>query len=123
MTETGQVLTLYVKKNCPFCLKVRIFLLESGHLADVDIHEFVPGMPDEQAIRSRLEPLLDKVSFPALIDETGKAIADSDMIVDLCVRRFGIDRDDLPTFLNYADGVLPRLIQLFQDNAQLRQRA
>ena len=56
---------VYLKKACPFSLKVRLFLLESGLLDKVDIHEVAPGSAEDEAVRKELEPHFEKVSFPA----------------------------------------------------------
>ena len=64
MTEAAFVPTLYVKQGCPFCLKLRIFMLESGLLDTVEVREFAVGSDEEQAIRAELAPHLEKISFP-----------------------------------------------------------
>lgn len=53
---------VYLKENCPFCLKVRLFLLESGLAPDVETRDFVSDSEHEKKIRAELQPHLDKVS-------------------------------------------------------------
>ncbi len=57
--------TLYLKKGCPFCFKLRLALLEADLLGDVDIEEFAEGTTQQTTIRNELSGHFDKVSFPS----------------------------------------------------------
>ena len=56
---------LYLKNGCPFCFKLRVFLLDAGLLDRFVLREFSEGSNDEKAIRDELSPYFDKVSFPS----------------------------------------------------------
>ena len=122
MSEAGFVPTLYLKAGCPFCLKVRLFLLESGQLGEVSIREFSTGTPEEAEIRGVLAPVLEKVSFPTAELSPGKYLADSDGIVAHFAAKAGVDPAELPTYRSYMDGVFQRLRTLFKENQELKSR-
>ena len=73
--------TLFFNEQCPFCMKVRIFLLESGLRDSVDIKEFSPGSAEETAIKQMLGTHLEKVSVPAAELSAGEYVADSGAII------------------------------------------
>ena len=79
--QAGFTPVLYVKKDCPHCLKVRLFLLEARLTPAFDIREFAPG----------------------------KFMQDSDAIIARIAGERGVDRAALPVFMTYAHGVLPKL--------------
>lgn len=114
---------LYLKQNCPFCLKVRLFLLEAGMVAEVDIRAFVPGTAQEEAIRTELSPQFEKVSFPSAQLEPGRFIAESDEIIAFLTAKSGRDPADLPVYRNYVDGIFAMSMQLWKENQELRQAA
>ena len=120
MSETSFTPTLFLKQGCPFCLKVRLFLLESGQLDQVRIREFSPGTPEETEIRTLLAAVLDKVSFPTAELSSGKYLADSDGIIAHFAERAGVDPADLPTYRSYIDGVFQRVGALFRENKELK---
>ncbi len=82
---------VYLKENCPFCLKVRLFLLESGLASDVETRDFVPDSEQEAKIRAELQPHLDKVSFPSAQLEPGRYVTESDDIVAFFAAKAGRD--------------------------------
>jgi glutathione S-transferase len=111
---------LYLKQNCPFCLKARVFLLEAGMDAMVDIRDFAPGTPQEEAIRAELSPHFEKVSFPAAQLEPGRFIAESDDIVAFLAARSGRDPASMTVYRNYVDGVFTMAMQLWKENQELK---
>lgn len=116
--------TLYFNAQCPFCLKVKIFLLEAGLRDTVDVEEFEPGSDAEREIRQKLAPHLVKVTAPAAELAPGEYIADSDAIVARLAEDAGIDPGALRVLKTYNEVALARIIQLFRENAELkRERA
>lgn len=87
---------MFLKENCPFCLKIRIFLLEAGLSSKIDIRNFVPGSEEEAAIRAELQPNLEKVSFPAAHLAQGQYITGSDEIVAILARLANRDPASMP---------------------------
>jgi glutathione S-transferase len=114
---------VYLKAFCPYCQKVRIFVLEAGLLDKVEIRDFTPGSAEEQAIRSELAPHCEKVSIPAAQIAPGRYIKDSDAIVAKLAEMYGIDLERLPTLKNYVGGAFKQLMELYKENRELKQQA
>lgn len=111
---------VYLKENCPFCLKVRLFLLESGLASEVESRDFVPGTEQEEKIRTDLLPHLDKVSFPCGQLEPGRYVTESDDIVAFFAAKAGRDPAGLPVYRNYVDGVFAMSMKLWKENQELK---
>jgi glutathione S-transferase len=111
---------VYLKENCPFCLKVRLFLLESGLASEVEIRDFIPGTQQEDVVRSELSPHFEKVTFPTAQLEPGRYVAESDDIVAFFAAKAGRDPADMPVYRNYVDGVFAMSMQLWKENQELK---
>jgi glutathione S-transferase len=114
---------VYLKENCPFCLKVRLFLLESGLASEVESRDFAPATEREQEIRTELLPHVDKVSFPAAQLEPGRYVTESDDIVAFFAAKAGRDLASLPVYRNYVDGVFAMSMKLWKENQDLKKAA
>lgn len=123
MTDPTFKPVVYVKQNCPFCLKVRLFLLEAGMMEAVEIRDFVPGSTQEEDIRAELGPHLAKVSFPAAQLEPGHYIAESDDIIAFLAAKSGREPASLPVFGNYVEGPFKMMMNLWTENQQLKAAA
>ena len=113
---------VYVKEHCPFCVKVRLFLLEAGLVDQVQVDQFLPGTPQEAIIRSAVESASAKASFPTLTLADGQWIADSDAIVAHVAEVAGINTANYPFYIEYTQSILPNLLALFKENRTLKQR-
>jgi hypothetical protein len=113
---------VYLKKACPFSLKVRLFLLESGLIDKVDVREAAPDSAEDKAIRSELAPHFDKVTFPSAQVAPGTYMSDSDAIVARFAEMVAADPDHLPTLKMYKDGAFQQLMTLYKENAELKKR-
>ena len=121
MSDTTDQTVVYLKEKCPFCMKVRIALLEAGLQGKVQVRDFVPGDDEEKAIRAELEPNLEKVSFPAArID--GAYIADSDAIVGRLLDKAGKDVSGMTVLKAYVEGPFQRLLELYRENGELKKQ-
>ncbi|MBX5192741.1 glutathione S-transferase domain-containing protein [Rhizobium sp. NZLR3b] len=114
---------VYLKENCPFCLKVRLFLLEAGLASDVESRDFVPGTEQEEKIRAELSPHLDKVSFPSAELEPGRYVAESDDIIAFLAVKAGRDPASMTVYRNYLDGVFAMSMKLWKENQELKKAA
>jgi hypothetical protein len=114
---------LYLKKGCPFCFKLRLFLLEAGLLDRFTIREFAEGTEEENSIRAELSPLFDKLSFPAAQIAPGKYMQDSEALVSRYADEAGIDPAKLLTFQAYVEGPFRTILSLFKENRELKRRA
>jgi len=123
MTDNTFKPIVYLKENCPFCLKVRLFLLESGLASEVETRDFVPGSEEEEAIQSELSPHFEKVSFPTAQLEPGRYVAESDGIVAFFAAKAGRDPAGMTVYRNYVDGVFSMSMQLWKENQELKKAA
>lgn len=122
MTETFRPV-LYLKKGCPFCFKLRVFLLDAGLLSDFTIRRFAEGTDEEKAIRDELQPHFDKVSFPSAQVAPGKYKNDSDELIAFYAKEAKIDPVSLGTFQAYVEGPFSTLMSLFKENKELKKKA
>jgi len=123
MTDENFKPIVYLKENCPFCLKVRIALLETGLTGEVETRNFVPGTAEEEALRAELAPHVEKVSFPSAQLESGRFIGESDDIVTLLAAKAGRDLASMTVYRNYVDGVFATSMKLWKENAELKKAA
>lgn len=123
MTEADFRPVIYLQQNCPFCLKVRLALLETGLTDTVDLRLFMPGTPEEQVIRDQLDSKLPKITFPAAELSPGAYIADSDAIVSAVAERSGKAPADLPVYNAYLIAAFQPMMGLFQENRTLKAAA
>jgi hypothetical protein len=122
MSDTAFRPVVYLKNKCPFCMKVRIFLLESGLNGKVDVRDFAPGTEQEQAIRAELEPNLEKVSFPAAQTAAGRYMTDSDGIIAELATHAGVDVASMPVLAAYLEGPFQQIMQLYRENMDLKKQ-
>lgn len=111
---------VFLKENCPFCLKIRIFLLEAGLSSKIETRSFVPGSDEETVIRAELQPSLEKVSFPAAHLAQGRYITESDEIVSVLARVANRDPARMPVYRDYVDGAFALAMKLWKENTELR---
>ena len=121
MSNNVSQAVLFVLPTCPFCMKLRLFLLEAGMLGGVEVRE--ADTPErEAAMRTELAPHFDKVTFPTLRLSPGKYLADSDAIIAHFAEPAGIDPDSLPTYRAYVHGPLANMKKLYAENMQLKKQ-
>lgn len=113
----------YLKENCPFCLKIRIFILEAGLTSDVEISSFESGSAQEALVRKELEPYFDKITFPVAQLEPGRHIAESDEIIAGLATRAGCVPEEMDVYRNYIDGTFALAMKLWKENAELKKGA
>jgi hypothetical protein len=113
--------TLYVLESCPFCFKLRLYLLESGLLDAADIFEFVEGTEKDDQVRAMLAPHFEKVSFPTAEIAPGRFLSDSDKLIAHFASNGGLAADTLPTLQTYIKGPLAKMFALYRENMDLRQ--
>jgi glutathione S-transferase len=114
---------IYLKQNCPFCLKIRLFLLEVGYGDEVETRDFAAGSPEEEAIRAELAPHFAKPSFPTAQVEPGRLMAESDDIIVWLAERSGHDPATMPVYRNYVEGPFAMAMKLWVENQELKKAA
>lgn len=119
MSRTEFTPTIYVKTGCPYCIKLRIFLLEAGLLDRVT---FVEGRtPEEhQRLATLLTERVGKASFPTAEISPGNYLAESDDLVTHFASIGGLDPQKLPTYQAFVGGLLPRLQEFYREYMELK---
>jgi glutathione S-transferase len=108
MSDTLGKPKLFLKQGCPFCFKVRLFLLETGLVDKVELVQ--GGAPaDEQRLRDELAHHVPKVSFPIARFGADDYLVGSDEIIDRLAASAAVSIADLPTFKAYVDGPFSQL--------------
>lgn len=119
MTKVSQT-TIYLKRNCPFCLKLRIFLVEAGIATKFDIVEFGDGDEVHKELRTRLEAAGIEPSFPAVQFPNGDMKTGTDDLIRLFGEEAAIDPSSLPLLQYYSDGVFKRHVEMFKELRELK---
>jgi glutaredoxin len=114
--------TIFIKEKCPFCLKLRIGLLEAGMDREVDWKEHAPDSAAEEKAKDTLGGKLEKVTFPAAEIAPGQYMTDSDAILDQFLAKKGVDRKTLPVLDSYVTGAFQGLMDLYRENVELRNK-
>ena len=114
---------LYLKDGCPFCFKLRVFLLDAGLLEGFTLREFSEGTDAQKTIREELSPHFDKVSFPSAQISPGIYQKDSDGLIAHFAEETGADLATLDTYQAYVEGPFARIMSLFKENKALKQQA
>ncbi|MGQ4274102.1 glutaredoxin domain-containing protein [Terrihabitans sp. B22-R8] len=111
---------IYLKKSCPFCLKLRIFLTEAGIADRFDYVEFEDGDATHTALRQQMEEAGQEPSFPAAELEPGKLTPGTDDLIARFAKDTGVDPATLPLLAYYSDGVFKHTIAMFRELRELK---
>lgn len=111
--------TVYSKTGCPYCIKLRVFLLEAGLLDQVT---FVEGKTPEEheKLAAFLTERVGKASFPTAEIAPGEFLPESDDLVAHFGASAGVDAAALPTYQAFAGGLLPRLQEFYREFMELK---
>ena len=110
-----------LKRECPFCLKLMIFLHEAG-IAGEFRYLAVHGDTEEyEEVRSILEETLGDASFPTVEVSSGEFMSGSDELIDHYAEQHGVDRSQLSLLSYYEGGVFPAMTEMFQENQALKE--
>jgi hypothetical protein len=111
---------IYLKKTCPYSLKLRIFLAEAGIADKFDLTVFVDGDETHKALRSRMEAQGLEPSFPAAEIESENLTTGSDGLIARFAREAGVDPANLPLLSYYSEGVFRRHVEMSRELQQLK---
>ena len=123
MSDTVFKPIVYLLHGCPFCMKVRLFLLEAKLIDQVDIQLVENGSEEGRQVKEKLAVHLPKVGFPAVELTPGQYMAESDDIITWFAKGAGIDIETLPTFQDFVSGIFDRHLGMYRENMQLKQQA
>ncbi|MDQ2639117.1 MAG: glutathione S-transferase N-terminal domain-containing protein [Pseudomonadota bacterium] len=120
MTSSSRT-RIYLKKTCPYCLKLRIFLTEAGIAGNFDFTVFVDGDETHQATRARMQAAGQEPSFPAA-EIDGALVTGSDELIARFARDAGVDPTGLPLLTYYSEGVFRRHVEMHRELRELKSR-
>lgn len=96
--------TVYMKKGCPFCFKLRLALLEANLLRGVELKEFEEGSVELAEFKEQHSFGFERVSFPIAEIENERFLQGADELTDHFLRPKNIEPDSLPTLQAYIHG-------------------
>jgi glutaredoxin len=111
---------VWLKKTCPYCLKLRIFLTEAGLADRFDFRVFTDGDETHKALRTRMQAAGQEPSFPALEIEEGKLLTGTDDLIARFAQEAGVDPSAMPLLAYYSAGVFPRHVEMHRELRQLK---
>ena len=111
---------VYLKRTCPHCLKLRIFLTEAGIADRFAYVVFDDGDETHKALRARMEDAGQSPSFPAADLGDGALTTGTDDLIALFAQDAGVDPATLPLFGYYTGGVFKRYSEMFRELKALK---
>ncbi|WP_010219444.1 hypothetical protein [Sphingomonas sp. PAMC 26621] len=116
MTAASTKPTIYLKRNCPFCLKLRIFLTESRIAPDAEYIVFDDGDETHLQLRARMEAVgqTQTATFPAVEFEAGKLATGTDHLIERFASTADHAHSDTPLLAYYVDGVFSSYTDMFK---------
>src|SRR5690348_10201428 len=111
---------IYLKKACPFCLKLRIFLTEAGIADAAEFVVFSDGDATHQSLRARMQSAGQEPSFPAAELEPGKLATGTDPLIAHFAKQAGVRPETLHLLAYYSEGVFQKYGEMFRELRQLK---
>ena len=106
--------TAYVKTNCPFSFKFRLFVTEAGLNAKISYVELDPDASNYNDVKTQLRALVGHAhTFPIVEIEPGKFLSDSDDLITYFADQFAVDAASMPTLNFYKNGLFPTFLEMF----------
>ena len=106
--------TAYVKTNCPFSFKFRLFMTEAGLAAHVRFVALDPDTPSHAKDKADLASKIGRGhTFPVVEVEPNTYLTDSDDLIAHFANLHGIDPVTLPTLQFYQTGLFPTFLEMF----------
>jgi glutathione S-transferase len=112
--------TLYLKRFCPFCLKLRIFLTEAGLADRFDYVVFDDGDETHTSLRARMEAAGKSPSFPAAELTPGELTTGTDDLIARFADEAGVEPAGMPLTNYYADGVFKQYGAMWRELRDLK---
>ncbi|HKY81192.1 MAG TPA: hypothetical protein VJM09_06935 [Sphingobium sp.] len=104
----------YLKRSCPFCLKLRIFLTEAGMTDGLDYVVFDDGDDVHQRVRATMQAAGQDPAFPTVEFEEGRFETGTDDLIARFAASSQVNADNLPLLRYYSEGVFKRYREMFQ---------
>ena len=119
MTDTTKPI-LHLKRACPFCLKLRIFLTEAGIADRFEYDVFDDGDDTHKALRAQMEAAGQQPSFPAAELTPGELTTGTDDLIARFAKDAGVDPAQSPLLQYYMGGVFKSLGEMFMKLRELQ---
>jgi len=104
----------YVKTNCPFSFKFRLFMMEAGLSRNVRFVAIDPDSPNYEQEKADLQTKVGHAhTFPIVEVEPGIYRADSDELILYFSDFHAIEPATLPTLNFYETGLYPTFLEMF----------
>mmetsp|Transcript_27988 Transcript_27988/g.47046 ORF Transcript_27988/g.47046 Transcript_27988/m.47046 type:complete len:155 (-) Transcript_27988:171-635(-) len=87
---------LYMKKGCPYCTKLAVFL------ADAKLQDIYEWQYDTEENRAKITKKLGKCSFPCVQYAKDEFMLETNDIISSLVVAFNVDTTKLPAYLMYC---------------------
>ena len=106
--------TAWVRTNCPYSFKFRLFVTEAGLAEQFNFIEMDPDSSDFIRMRSELDQRSGRrTSFPTVEVTSGEFMSDSDALIDHFAETLGIDQSALPALSFYRRGLYVCYLEMF----------
>lgn len=112
--------TAYLKRGCPFSMRLRLFLGEAGLTDEVDMVVVEFGDERHRAVKAGVEAAGLTSSFPAVEHASGKFEVDSQAIIDRMAGEHDVDVGSLPLLRFYDEGMMPRFGKMYMELKRLK---
>ena len=104
----------YVKTNCPFSFKFRLFVTEAGLADQFDFVALDPDAPTHAADKADLKSKVGRAhTFPVVEVAQGEFMEDSDALITQFAQAHGLDETAMPTLVFYRTGLFPTFLEMF----------
>lgn len=113
---------IFLMRECPFCLKLRIFLSEASLDGEVEYVTFASGDSTHQSVRDRMIEAGQKPSFPAAELQEGSLTTETDALIDHFASQAGVDPAAMPLLTYYTEGVFKRIFEMYHELAELKKK-
>ena len=104
----------YVKTNCPFSFKFRLFAVEAGLADQIDYVELDVDAPSHAKDKMDLRTRVGRAhTFPIVEISDGEFMEDSDALIAHFSKQNGINEENLAALRFYRNGLFPTFLEMF----------
>lgn len=104
----------YVKTNCPFSFKFRLFVVEAGLADQIDFVELDVDAPSHAKDKMDLRDRVGRAhTFPIAEVTKGEFLEDSDALIRHFAEQNGINDAELGALNFYRNGLFPTFLEMF----------
>lgn len=106
--------TAWVRTNCPYSFKFRLFVTEAGLSDQFSFIPMDPDSPDFATIKGELDRKAGRsITFPLVEVAPNQFMTDSDALITHFADRYGLDDSAMPTLSFYRSGLYVCYLEMF----------